>query len=56
MTTTIVVSGSTHALGVVRGLGRKGVPVVVVSYDNRDIATKSRYVRDVLRAPHPGQG
>ena len=32
MTTTIVVSGSTHALGVVRGLGRKGVPVVVVSY------------------------
>jgi D-aspartate ligase len=53
MTTTIVVSGSTHALGVVRGLGRKGVPVVVVSYDNRDIATKSRYVRDVLRAPHP---
>ena len=28
-------------------------PVVVVSYDNRDIATKSQYVRDVLRAPHP---
>ena len=53
MTTTIVVSGSTHALGVVRGLGRKGVPVVVVSYDNRDIATNSRFVRDVFRAPHP---
>jgi D-aspartate ligase len=56
MTTAIVVSGSTHALGVVRGLGRKGVPVVVVSYDRRDIATSSRFVRAVIRTSHPDRG
>jgi D-aspartate ligase len=56
MTTAIVVSGSTHALGVVRGLGRQGVPVVVVSYDRRDIATSSRFVRDVIRTSHPDKG
>jgi D-aspartate ligase len=53
MTTAIVASGSTHALGVVRSLGRRGVPVTVVSYDRRDIATSSRFARDVIRAPHP---
>src|SRR3954454_17727629 len=53
MTNAIVASGSTHALGVVRGLGRRSVPVKVVSYDRRDIATSSRLVRDVIRAPHP---
>ena len=53
MTTAIVVSGSTHALGVVRGLGRRGVPVAVVTYDRRDIATSSRFVRDVIRTSHP---
>lgn len=46
-------SGYTHALGVVRSLGREGVPVDVVSYDRRDFAGSSRYVRDVVRAPHP---
>jgi D-aspartate ligase len=56
MTTAIVVSGSTHALGVVRGLGRKGVPVVVVTYDRRDIAMSSRFVRDVIRTSHPDKG
>ena len=49
----IVVSGSTHGLGVIRGLGRQGVPVTVVSYDNRDIASSSKFVREVTRAPHP---
>src|SRR5215203_6339647 len=55
MTTTraIVVSGATHGLGVVRSLGRRGVPVTVVSYDNRDIASSSKFVREVTRAPHP---
>jgi D-aspartate ligase len=53
MTPAIVVSGATHGLGVVRSLGRQGVPVTVVSYDKRDIAPSSRFVRDVLRAPHP---
>ena len=51
--TAIVASGSTHALGVVRSLGRQGVPVIVVSYDRRDVATSSRFTRDVIGAPHP---
>lgn len=53
MVPAIVVSGSTHGLGVVRSLGRQGVPVDVVSFDRRDVATSSRFVRDVIRAPHP---
>jgi D-aspartate ligase len=53
LTTAIVVSGSTHALGVVRSLGRRGVPVMVISYDKRDVATSSRFVREVIPAPHP---
>ena len=52
-TTAIVVSGSTHGLGVVRSLGRMGVPVVVVSYDRRDVASRSRYAGQVIGAPHP---
>src|ERR687894_517421 len=53
MTRAIVVSGATHGLGVVRSLGRQGVPVTVVSYDRRDIAQRSKYVGDVIRVPHP---
>jgi predicted ATP-grasp superfamily ATP-dependent carboligase len=53
VTAAIVVSGATHGLGVVRSLGRQGVPVTVVSYDRRDIAPSSRYVGEVIPAPHP---
>ena len=53
MITAIVVSGATQGPGVVRSLGRQGVSVTVVSYDKRDIAPSSRFVRQVLRAPHP---
>ena len=53
MPTAIVVSGATHGLGVVRGLGRAGVPITMVSYDERDIAPSSRYVGRTVRAPHP---
>jgi D-aspartate ligase len=52
-TTAIVVSGATHGLGVVRSLGRHGVPVTVVSYDKRDIAASSKFVRRVIPSPHP---
>jgi predicted ATP-grasp superfamily ATP-dependent carboligase len=53
MASAIVVSGATHGLGVVRSLGRQGVPVTVVSYDKRDIAQSSKFVREVIPAPHP---
>lgn len=49
----LVLSGHTMALGIVRALGEKGVPVVVFSYDERDMAHKSRYVTEVIPAPHP---
>lgn len=41
------------ALGVVRSLGIMGVPVVVVHYDERDMAHRSRYVTAAIHAPHP---
>jgi D-aspartate ligase len=40
-------------LGVVRSLGERGVPMVAVQFDKRDIAQRSRYVREVHRAPRP---
>ncbi len=49
----IVLSGHTIALGVVRALGTMGVPVVVVHYDERDIAHLSKYVTAKILAPHP---
>jgi predicted ATP-grasp superfamily ATP-dependent carboligase len=42
-------------LGVIRALGRMGVPVVAVHYDPRDMGYTSRYVKVSLRAPHPEQ-
>jgi predicted ATP-grasp superfamily ATP-dependent carboligase len=51
--TALVLAGSTGALAVVRTLGRRGVPVVVLYYNPRDIAQHSRWVRDALVVPHP---
>jgi D-aspartate ligase len=55
MRPAIVVSGATHGLGVVRSLGRQGVPVTLVSYDRRDIAPRSAFVGRTVRAPHPDE-
>lgn len=49
----IILSGHTMALGVVRSLGRMGVPVVLIHYDGRDMAHVSRYVVAAIPAPHP---
>jgi predicted ATP-grasp superfamily ATP-dependent carboligase len=40
-------------LGVVRSLGERGVRSVAVQFDKRDIAQRSRYVREVHRVPRP---
>lgn len=53
LTPAIVVSSYTMGLGVIRGLGSMGVPVVVVRYDRHDMGHVSRYVREVIDAPHP---
>ncbi len=49
----IILSGHTMALGVVRALGERGIPIVLVHYDERDMAHVSKYVSEVIAAPHP---
>lgn len=53
MIPAIILSAHTMALGVVRALGTKGVPVVVVTYDPKDTAQCSKYVTAQVFAPHP---
>lgn len=53
MTPAIVVSCYTMGLGVIRSLGERGVPIVAVQFDKRDIAQRSRYVSEVHRVPRP---
>ena len=47
----LVIGGDYRALGVVRSLGRRGIPVWVLTNEHR-VATTSRYTRKVLRWPH----
>jgi len=52
--TGAVVIGSDHGgLGIVRSLGRRGIPVWVIHYDGQLVAAMSRHVRRRLRWP-PG--
>src|SRR5262249_13565452 len=54
--TGVVVLGSAYrALGVVRSLGRRGVPVVVIRYGDDHLGSLSRYARRTFRLPrdHP---
>lgn len=53
MKTAIVLSGHTMALGVVRALGEKGVPVIMVHYDERDMGQVSKFIVQKVSAPHP---
>jgi predicted ATP-grasp superfamily ATP-dependent carboligase len=48
----LVLGGSYRALAVVRSLGRHGVPVTLAATDGHSLATRSRYVEEVL----PWQG
>jgi len=49
----IVLSGHTMALGVVRALGKMGVPITVFHYDERDMAHVSKYVTQKITTPPP---
>ena len=49
----VVVSGYTMGLGVVRSLGRRGVPIILGQYDHGDMAQYPRYVSETVRLPHP---
>jgi len=54
-THVIVLSAHNIALGLVRSLGRAGIPAIVVSYEKSDMAHVSRYVKQAVPAPHPEQ-
>jgi predicted ATP-grasp superfamily ATP-dependent carboligase len=49
----IVLSTGTAALGVIRSLGRRGVPVVALYQDRSEVGCVSRYVREAIQVPHP---
>lgn len=53
MTPAIVLSGHTMALGVVRALGKMGVPVIVAHREKRDTAHLSRYCACSIISPNP---
>ncbi|MEZ4599288.1 MAG: hypothetical protein R2940_05825 [Syntrophotaleaceae bacterium] len=53
MKPALVLSAHTMSLGIVRALGEMGVPIVLFRYDERDMAHKSRYVKEVIKVPHP---
>src|SRR5256885_12289598 len=57
LTPAIVLGAETAALGVVRALGRHGVPVVVLHYGSTDTAHRSRYVnaRARITPPHENE-
>ena len=52
-TPVLVLSAHTIALGVVQSLGPKGIPLYLVSFDEKDMAYKSKYVRECFYLPHP---
>lgn len=53
MVPAVILSSQTVALGVIRALGMRGVPIAVVHYDERDFAHRSKYVVASFLAPHP---
>ncbi len=52
----IVLATHTMGLGVIRALGRMGVPIVAVYYDRqKDMGYVSKYVQHKVYVPHPEQ-
>jgi len=52
-TAVIVFGGGSTGLGVIRSLGRRGVPVIAADYDKHSIAFSSKYVRERILLPGP---
>jgi predicted ATP-grasp superfamily ATP-dependent carboligase len=49
----IVLSAGTAALGVIRSLGRRRVPVIALYQDRNEVGCVSRWVQEAIEAPHP---
>ena len=52
-TPVLILSAHTIALGVVRALSAKGIPLYLVSYEKKDMAHKSKHVKETFFLPHP---
>jgi D-aspartate ligase len=55
MIPAVVLSSHVVGLGVIRALGRMGVPVIAVSYHKGDMGHVSRYIGERVMVPHPEQ-
>lgn len=49
----MVLSTHTMGLSVIRALGKMGVPIIAVYYDDSDMGYASKYVDESICAPHP---
>ena len=49
----IVLSTHTTGLGIIRSLGRYGIPIIAVYYGKSDMGYASKYVKNKIFAPHP---
>jgi D-aspartate ligase len=49
----LVLGSDKSGLGIIRSLGKAGIPVINVSYDEYDIGYTSRYSRGKYFSPHP---
>ena len=53
MKPVIIISSHTAGLGVIRALGRVGVPIVALYYQKNDMGYVSKYVTEAIPVPHP---
>ncbi len=53
MTPAVVIGTHTMGLGVIRALGRMGVPIIAVYYNQSDMGYVSKYVQEAIHCPHP---
>jgi predicted ATP-grasp superfamily ATP-dependent carboligase len=51
--TAVVLSAHNTGLGVIRALGKHGVPIVAIYYQKQDMGYVSKYVKEKVLAPHP---
>lgn len=56
LTPALVISSGRQGLAVTRGLGEMGVPVVVLAWDQQDLASVSRYAAQTVQVPQADQG
>jgi predicted ATP-grasp superfamily ATP-dependent carboligase len=51
--TAVVLATHSIGLGIIRALGKYGVPIVAIYYQKQDMGYVSKYVKEKVPAPHP---